>query len=120
MARRVVPAEGEWECMNCGYIKAGLADQVPKRCPECGAGADMFAFFDYVEDYFLPKGGPFMAEKMTTSIEGEWECDHCGYVEVGMADKPPEKNCPECGAPASMFVFYPYEYTDEDWEWEEE
>ena len=70
MARRVVPAEGEWECMNCGYIKAGLADQVPRRCPQCGAGADMFA--------------------------------------------------PECGAPANMFVFYPYEYTDEDWEWEEE
>ena len=55
MARGVILAAGEWECLNCGYIKAGLADQGPRKCPECGAGADRFAFFDYVEDYYAPK-----------------------------------------------------------------
>lgn len=53
-----------------------------------------------------------MVEKTRTSIEGEWECNHCGYIEVGVADEPPKKDCPECGAPANIFVFYPYEYTD--------
>ena len=55
-----------------------------------------------------------MVEKLASPIEGEWECGDCGYVKIGTAAEPPEKSCPECGAPANMFVFYSYEDDDED------
>ena len=115
MATRVIPAVGEWECMGCAYTRAGLAHQIPRKCPVCGAGSDMFAFFDYVEDYFLPKGGVSMDEKLTTPVDGEWECDNCGYIEVGVATEPPKGSCPECGKPAkNTFVFYAYDDTDDE------
>jgi len=119
---------GEWECISCGYVQAGLVHRVPRKCPLCGAKADMFAFFDHVEDHFLPKGGLAMDERLTAPVEGEWECDNCGYIEVGVSTEPPKGNCPECGKPAkSTFVFYAYDDTDdEDWdddwsdEWDDE
>ena len=77
----------------------------------------MFAFFDYIEDYYVPRGGSLMAEELTTQVQGEWECDECGHVRRGTDDKPPMKPCPECGAPASKATFY--EYPDDDWDDEE-
>ena len=115
----MILAIGEWECMECGHHEAGAVGRAPGRCPACGARSDMLAFFDYFEDYYVPRGGFLMAEELTTQVEGEWECDECGYVYVrqGEADKPPTKPCPECGAPASKATFY--EYPDDDWDDEE-
>lgn len=36
---------GEWECMECGYIEDGVKARRPKKCPECGAPAEAFDFF---------------------------------------------------------------------------
>jgi len=92
--------------------------RAPRRCPACGARSDMLAFFDYFEDFYDPKGGFLMAEELTTQVEGEWECDECGHVRRGEADKPPDRPCPECGAPANKSTFY--EYLDDDWDDEED
>ena len=45
---------------------------------------------------------------------GEWECGSCGYIHDGSTSPP---TCPECGAPGSRFVFYPFL---NDSEWDEE
>lgn len=39
---------GEWECTECGYIHEG--ENPPRRCPECGASADQFEFYEYDEE----------------------------------------------------------------------
>lgn len=109
---------GEWECMNCGRVEIGLSNAVPKRCPACGARGDMLAFFDYAEDFYKPKGGWIMQDSMDGASQGEWECDECGYVKVGVSTKSPKGNCPECGAAADNFTFY--EYSDDDWDDEDE
>jgi hypothetical protein len=49
MFDRTPKITGEWECMECGYIEEGVGAQRPKECPECGAPADAFDFFSYVE-----------------------------------------------------------------------
>ena len=36
---------GEWECMECGYIEAGVKARRPRECPECGAPANALEFF---------------------------------------------------------------------------
>lgn len=36
---------GEWECLECGYVHEG--EKPPKRCPECGASAEQFEFYEY-------------------------------------------------------------------------
>lgn len=41
---------GEWECMECGYIKAGVKRQRPRECPECGAPTRALEFFPYGDD----------------------------------------------------------------------
>lgn len=42
--------EGEWECMECGYIEEGMSNRHPKRCPECNASASAFEFFEYEDE----------------------------------------------------------------------
>lgn len=42
--------EGEWECMECGYIEEGVSNRRPKRCPECNAPATAFEFFEYEDE----------------------------------------------------------------------
>jgi len=39
---------GEWECTRCGYIRIG--EQPPDMCPECGATALEFEFWEFEED----------------------------------------------------------------------
>lgn len=38
--------DGEWECMDCGYIEEGVSARRPTACPECGAAASVFEFFE--------------------------------------------------------------------------
>ena len=40
--------KGEWECKRCGYIRVG--EEPPAICPECGATADEFEFWELEED----------------------------------------------------------------------
>ena len=42
--------EGEWECMECGFIEEGVSNRRPKRCPECNGPASAFEFFEYEEE----------------------------------------------------------------------
>lgn len=44
-----LPVEGEWECMECGYIEEGTSNQRPKACPACNADASVFEFFESEE-----------------------------------------------------------------------
>lgn len=39
---------GEWECSECGYIAA--EGRRPARCPQCGAPAEAFDFFEYEDE----------------------------------------------------------------------
>ena len=41
--------EGEWECMDCGYIEEGSSNRRPKACPECNSSGEGFEFFEYEE-----------------------------------------------------------------------
>ena len=41
--------EGEWECTRCGYVRVG--EEPPAICPECGATADKFEFWELEEDW---------------------------------------------------------------------
>lgn len=41
-------AEGEWECTICGYVREGR--RPPKVCPDCGADADEFEFWEYGDE----------------------------------------------------------------------
>ncbi|MCB0199413.1 MAG: hypothetical protein H6649_01255 [Caldilineae bacterium] len=41
--------EGEWECMDCGYIEEGSSNRRPKACPECKSSGAAFEFFEYEE-----------------------------------------------------------------------
>jgi hypothetical protein len=76
----------------------------------------MLAFFGYATDFYVQKGGITMKDRVDTLVKGEWECDDCGYIKVGSADRPPRGDCPDCGSPAdNSFTFY--EYTDDsDWD----
>jgi hypothetical protein len=47
---RNVPATGEWECMECGYIEKGVETRKPKKCPECDAPASALEFFSCDEE----------------------------------------------------------------------
>jgi hypothetical protein len=42
--------EGEWECMECGYIEEGPSNRRPKKCPECNAPGSEFEFFEYEDE----------------------------------------------------------------------
>ena len=52
MAKSSVPEvlQGEWECMECGYIEEGTSNRRPKKCPECHAPASAFEFFEYEDE----------------------------------------------------------------------
>ncbi len=43
-------ATGEWECMECGYIEAGVKTKRPKVCPDCGAPSQALEFFPYEDE----------------------------------------------------------------------
>jgi rubrerythrin len=40
---------GEWECTGCGYVREGR--KPPHICPDCGADAEEFEFWEYDEDW---------------------------------------------------------------------
>ncbi len=42
------PVEGEWECTMCGYVREGR--KPPATCPDCGADADEFEFYEFGDD----------------------------------------------------------------------
>jgi len=46
--RKEERAKGEWECTRCGYIRVG--EDPPAICPECGATALEFEFWELEED----------------------------------------------------------------------
>ena len=117
----VILSAGEWECMQCGHVERGQAGRALGRCPGCGVSGKMLAFFDYASDYYFPRGGTIMQDRLADGVKGEWECDDCGYIRVGVADRPPRGNCPDCGTPAdSSFTFYEYtddsDSDDDDWD----
>lgn len=69
--------------------------------------------------------------KSRGSVTGEWECDECGFVRRGTLHQRPPRNCPECGASAESFSFWPdddedmddldeYDEDEEGWEDDEE
>lgn len=41
--------EGEWECMDCGYIEEGSSNRRPRACPDCNSSGEAFEFFEYEE-----------------------------------------------------------------------
>jgi rubrerythrin len=41
---------GEWECMECGYIVAGVKTQPPESCSDCGAPSQALEFFPYGDE----------------------------------------------------------------------
>ncbi len=41
--------DGEWECMDCGYIEEGSSNRRPKVCPECNSSGEVFEFFEFEE-----------------------------------------------------------------------
>ncbi len=43
-------ATGEWECMECGYIEAGVKTSRPNACPDCGAPGQALEFFPDGDD----------------------------------------------------------------------
>ena len=43
-------AEGEWECMECGYIEVGVETRPPQACPDCHAPREALEFFPYEDD----------------------------------------------------------------------
>lgn len=47
--RRGEHLEGEWECTVCGHIRVG--NKPPDMCPECGADADEFEFWEFEDDW---------------------------------------------------------------------
>jgi rubrerythrin len=54
------------------------------------------------------------------SGDGEWECDECGHVIVGSADKPPKGRCPDCGeSAADCYTFFAYDDDGYD-DWDED
>jgi len=46
--RKEERAKGEWECTRCGYIRVGV--EPPATCPECGATALEFEFWEFEEE----------------------------------------------------------------------
>lgn len=46
--RKEERAKGEWECTRCGYIRIG--EEPPDMCPECGATALEFEFWEFEEE----------------------------------------------------------------------
>lgn len=54
-------AQGEWECMECGYIEVGVETQPPQDCPDCHAPLEALEFFPYEDDLYedaLSEGEP--------------------------------------------------------------
>ena len=59
--KRVDSAQGEWECMECGYIEVGVETQPPQDCPDCHAPLEALEFFPYEDDLYedaLSEGEP--------------------------------------------------------------
>ena len=50
MPKSLEALEGEWECMECGYVEEGASSRRPKKCPDCGAIASAFEFFEYEDE----------------------------------------------------------------------
>lgn len=50
MPKSLEVVDGEWECMECGFIEEGPSNRRPKKCPECGASASAFEFFEYEDE----------------------------------------------------------------------
>jgi hypothetical protein len=67
---------GEWECMECGYVEAGVEGRRPKNCPECDAPASALEFFSDEEDVGLGRTlGDEYVEEEDDEDEGEYEAE---------------------------------------------
>ena len=55
------PKNGEWECMECGYIEVGVRARRPAVCFECGTPEKALEFFPY--------------EKLDTAVDEDWDAD---------------------------------------------
>jgi hypothetical protein len=47
---KVKVLEGEWECMECGYVVEGVSNKRPKACPDCQTQGSNFEFFEFTDD----------------------------------------------------------------------
>jgi len=50
MTGTTASADGEWECMECGYVIEGSRARRPAQCPDCGAPAEALEFFSDSDD----------------------------------------------------------------------
>jgi len=66
-------AQGEWECMECGYIEVGVETQPPQACPDCHAPLEALEFFPYEDD--LCEGDLYGDEQEDEPPEALYEDD---------------------------------------------
>lgn len=57
-------AQGEWECMECGYIEVGVETEPPEACPDCHAPLEALEFFPYENDLDGYDGGDESLEEL--------------------------------------------------------
>jgi len=50
MTEPTASANGEWECMECGYVVEGARAHRPAQCPDCGAPGQALEFFSDSDD----------------------------------------------------------------------
>lgn len=50
ITKPTVSADGEWECMECGYVVEGARAHRPAQCPDCGAPGQALEFFSDGDD----------------------------------------------------------------------
>lgn len=43
-------SNGEWECMECGYVVEGAQAHRPAKCPDCGAPGQALEFFSRIDE----------------------------------------------------------------------
>ena len=66
-------AQGEWECMECGYIEVGVETQPPQACPECDAPLEALEFFPYEDALY--EGDLYEDDRVEEPLEELYEDD---------------------------------------------
>lgn len=74
MPKSLEVLDGEWECMECGYIEEGASNRRPKKCPECGAPGTAFEFFEY-EDEDWDDEDEFFDDEDLDDLDDDFEDD---------------------------------------------
>jgi hypothetical protein len=75
-------ANGEWECMECGYVEEGVEGRRPKKCPECDAPASALEFFSD-EETMIPDrsaGDDYDEDELEKDDEDEYEEEDRGSI----------------------------------------